>query len=248
MLTVGNISEHVKIDDAFTDASLASTAGTGAYHSLAEHSKALFTFKAGAMANAATVVGQVMEAQDAAGTGAQVLTGAASTITATVKATRANLAGNTIADGDTVVTVAAVDEDGNSESYVFTCKDTTPDIDAGEYASGANDTAACVELAAAINHLLGHKLLATASTTNVIITSREPGKYTITLSGADATIVPSVLAAVGYVEVKNTDLSDGFTHVALRLTTTATIRVNAQLTRHGGRFGHKQAVAAAKVQ
>lgn len=247
MQTSGHISEHVKNDVGILPKSLASTSETGAYFSLADYTKALFTYFAAAMANGDTVVAQVMEAKDAAGTDAQALTGATATITATTKATKALLTGNTIADGTTVVTVTAVDEDGNTDAVTYTCQDTNPDQSAGEFASGANDTEACANLANAINALQGDRLLATASSDTVILTSKEPGKHTITLSDAHSTIVPSVLEAQGFVEVDHMDLSDGYSHVALKLTTDATIVVGAACTRTGGRFGHKQAVAASKV-
>ncbi len=247
MQTAGNLSEHIKNDVGLRPVSLATTNATGQYYTMAEFKKALFTFFAAAIADTKTVVAQVMEAQDSAGTGGTALTGATATITSPVKATRANLAGNTIVNDTTTVTITATDEDGEETTFTFTAA-ATPDLDAGEFDAGASDTAACANLAATINHLFGDKLLGTGSTSNCIVTSKEPGKYTITLSDADSTIVPSILDAQGYIEVDASKLSDGFTHLALKITTDATIVVGACLTRSGGRFGEQQAAAAARVQ
>ena len=211
MNTEGHLSEHVKIDCAVAPISLASTNTIGQYFSLKDFARGVFIFAAAAIAATKTVVAQVFEATDGAGTGGVALSGATATITANSGASKALLTGNTIVDTTTVVTV---------NGQVYTCKDTDPDIDAGEYASGSTDTTACVALAAAINHLQGDTLLATPSSGTVILTALDPGKTSITLADADASIVPSNLEAVGYVEVDGLDLSDGFTHVALKLTTT----------------------------
>jgi len=230
-LTNGKLSEHIKIDSALNPISLATTNATGGYHGMKGWKRALFKMNAAAIADTVTAIAQVMEATDAAATGAQVLTGAAATITGSLRATRALLTGNTIVDGTTTVTVTAHKRNGDDESAVFICEDTTPDIDAGEFASGANDTAAMVELAAAINHLLGDWILATPSTTTCILTAAEPGEVVISLTACDATIVPSTLEAIAIVEIDAAQLSAGYSHVALRATTGGTIVVAGELTR-----------------
>jgi hypothetical protein len=237
-LTQGKLSDHVKIDCAVKAQSLASTNATGEYHPMKDRKSALFVINANAMANAATVVGQVYQAQDAAATGAKAITNAAATITATTKMTSALLTGNTIVDTTTVFTL---------NGQLFTCIDTDPDIDSGEYISGSTDTDACVQLAAAINHLLP-KLRAVASTSTVILTSREPGEEYITITGAHASIVPSGLTAVAYIEVDpaSLDIDGGFTHVALKLTTVGTIVVGAHLLSEQ-RYSPVQKVAASKT-
>lgn len=240
MLTAGKIIEQVKADLALLPKSVATSNETGAYFSMKEYGKALFVFAAAAIAATKTVVAQVMKAADGVGTGATALTGATATITANTAVKKALLTGNTIADEDTVVTINGV---------VFSCEDTSPDIDAGEFASGANDTAACVELAAAINHLLPD-IKATPSTSTVILELREPGTGSITIEDAHSTIVPSTLEAEGYVEVDASQLGDGFSHVALKLTTDATIVVSGQVIRSGAGGGQPTPVpfvAAAKV-
>lgn len=244
MHTGGKIKEQHRGDLALRPVSLASTSGVGAYFTMKGYTKALFRFYAAAVANAVTVVAQVLKATDKNGTGSTDLTSATATITGSSKAKRALLTGNTIVDTSTVVTIAARLPNGDETSQLFTCKDTDPDIDAGEYASGANDTAACVELAAAINHLLGTLIKATPSSATVIL---EPVEQTngdrpvITLSGAHSSIVPSTLEAEGLIEIDASSLGDGFTHVALELTTGGTIVVAGVIERageSGGRSGN----------
>ena len=235
----GRLSEHLKADQALAPQSIASSNKTGAYFAIGDYAKAMWKISAAAMADAATVVAQVMVAEDAAATGATALTGAAATITGNVAVKRALLTGNTIVDEDTVVTVNGV---------VFSCEDTTPDAEAGEFASGANDTAACVNLAAVINSLCP-ELLATPSTSTVILDVRDPGTGTITIADAHATIVPSTLEAEAYVEVDHGQVEVGdFTHMALKLTTDDTIVVGAELIRIGNRDdGETQYMAAGTV-
>lgn len=240
MRTHGKLSDALKVDLAVLPKSVASGPETGAYFNLKDAGrKALFWFKAATMAATKTVVAQVMKAKDGVATGATALTGATATITANTNVKKALLTANTIADGDSVVTV---------NGTVFTCEDTTPDIDAGEFASGADDDAACVNLAAAINHLLGDTLVATASTSPAVVTLevKEPGDATITVEDAHSTIVLSTLEAEGYVEIDASDLGDEYTHAALKLTTDATIVVAGVLIRGDGRFTPSHSVAASK--
>lgn len=227
----GKLIDQIHVDLAVLPKSLATASETGAYFSMAGFGKAVFLFTAATIAATKTVVAQVMKAKDAAGGSAAELAGATATITANTAVKKALLTANTIADGDSVVTINGV---------TFTCEDTTPDIDAGEFGSGDNDTEACANLAAAINHLLGDTVLAEASTTTVILTAKEPGEATITITDADATIVPSTLEAQGKIEVDLADLAPDFTHLALKLTTDATIVVSATLLRSEGRYSPKR--------
>jgi hypothetical protein len=240
METAGKISEHVKIDVALVSQSIASSNVTGAYHPMKGIKRALFEFKAAVMAKTKTVVAQVMEAKTAAGGSAAALTSAAATLTANTLATKALLTANTIVDGTSTVTITATLPDGTTQSQTFICEDTTPDASAGEFASGANDTEACVNLAAVINTLLGTWVLATASTTTVILTAAQPGEATISITLEDSTIVASTLEMIGYVEVDVSQMTALFTHLALKLTTDATIIVGATLVREGMTGGNEK--------
>lgn len=250
MNTAGKITEKVKGDVALLPISLATTNDTGPYFPMKGYKRAAFWFSAAAMADTETVIAQIFEAKTAVGGSAAALTSAAATITSPVGAAEALLTASTIVDEDSVVTVTATRKDGTTSVQIYSCEDTTPDQSAGEFASGANDTAACVNLAATINALQGDDVLATASTTTVILSAAQPGNVKITISAAHATIVPSILEAVGYVEVDAAQMTALFTHLALKVTTSATIVVAGHLERMGEAGGNEQPgqlVAAAKV-
>lgn len=244
------LNEMLKVDLAVDPQSLASSNDTGAYHSLAGYKRALFYFNAAAIADGQTVVAQIMEAQDNIGTGAAALTGATATITSPAKLTKGLFTASTIVDTDHVV-VQIFDETGTSvSSQTYTAEDTTPDATAGEFATGADDDAAMVNLAVVVNSLQGTYLQAVAGTSICTLNVREPGKYTMTLTGHTTTVVASALEAAGYVEVDAAQLSSGFSHVACKLTTDATIVVGATLLREGLTGGQAiagQAVAGYKV-
>jgi hypothetical protein len=250
MLTQGKITEHVKVDVGVEPISLATTNDTGGYHPMSGYKKAIFVFTAAAMAKTKTVVAQIMEATNAAAGSAAALASAAATITANTLVTKALLTANTIVDATSTVTLTATMPDGTTSVQLYVCEDTTPDIDAGEFASGANDTAACVELAAVINNMQGDYILATASGATVILTAAQPGDAVITITLEDSTIVASTLEAIGYVEIDAAQLTATFTHIALKLTTDATIVVGATLLRASksrGKANPGQMVAAGTV-
>lgn len=253
MSTTAKINEQAKVDVGLAPVSLATTNATGEYHSMSGYKRALFYFTGAVMAATKTIVAQVMEAKDGIATSAQALTSAAATITANVKSTVGLITANTIADSATVVTVTIYNLAGTLVStQIYTCEDSTPVAANGEFASGANDAAACVNLAAVINALQGDYLYAVAGATPDVVTLyiREPGSYTVSSVSADGTAVISTLKACGYVEIDASQLTALYTHVAIKLTTSATIVVGATLVREGltcGQHRPGQAVAALKV-
>ena len=165
----GKLIDQVQVDMAVKPVSLATTNTTGAYFPMAGFGKAVFKIFAATMAATKTVIAQVYQAKNAAAGSAAVITAATKTLTANALVKKALLTGNTIVDETSTVTINDV---------VYNCEDTTPNIDAGEFISGNGDTEACVQLAAAINHLQGDTLLATPSGGTVILTKKEPGSTT----------------------------------------------------------------------
>ncbi len=242
--THGKIVEHSKIDVGVAPTSLATTSKTGPYYSLAKYAKAAFLFTVAAMADGKTVVAQVMQATSAAAGSAKVITGALATITAPLLASKLLITTTTVVDGN-LITITST-KNGIATVQIFTCEDTTPVAADGEFASGANDTAAMVNLAAVVNALLPD-LLAVPSTNTLTLTARKPGECVVSTSDENATMVPSIVEATGYVEVDGVMLDDDndFNHVALKLTTDATIVAGAELVREGERYSPKQNVAAA---
>jgi len=235
------LEESVKVDVALKPVSLASGTSTGAYFPMKKWGRAIFVVTAAAMAKAKTVAAQVMQATDALGTGAKVITNALATIVSPTKATEVTVTATTVVDGN-VITIASL-----KRTQIFTCEDTTPDASAGEFASGADDTAAMANLATVIN-LLMPELRAVGAVNVLTLTSREPGEQVISVSAETGTMVPAVVEAVAYVEVEEgfLDHENDFDHVAIKVTTDATIVVGADCVRGEGKFSPTQAVAAAK--
>jgi hypothetical protein len=235
------ICDKVKIDTALTPVSL-NGAGTGEYFRMDLHRKALFVVNVGAMAAGKTSEIQVMQAQDAAGTGAKVVTPSTATITANTNVQAAlltsadeHVAGEKYTINGLVFTAAAADVPGTRT-----------------YAIGADETASTANLAAKINDAtIGVPgVLATAAAGVLTLTADEPGDTSITLvASAQATGVPSTARAVAYVEVdaENLDTNNGYTHVAVRLTNSAAILSSAVLLRGQSRYSANQVVAASQA-
>lgn len=234
------LSEAVKIDIALTSASL-NGAGTGAYYKLDKYGKALFLWEVGAMAAAATSIGQVMQAKDAAGTDAKVITNNAAAITANVHVAAATLTVAAVQVGDQVTI----------NGLTFTGAAAADLPNRVFLADGADNNATAASLAQAINHAAAGVpgVTAAAALAVVTLTGTEPGEADITIADAAATITPATLRAIGYVECDASFLDNvnGFTHVALRVTNSAATQTGAVLLRGQGRFSPVQKVAAAKT-
>jgi len=232
------LSEINKVDIAIVPASI-NGESTGTYYNMGLRNKALFVWEVGAMAAAVTSVGQVMQAQDAAGTGAKVVTNNAATITANTKVAAATL---TV---DTVVATNKVTINGLTFEAAAAA-----DLANRKFAVGADNTACAASLAAAINHATAGVpgVTATAALAVVTLAVDEPGEQTITIADAAATITPATLRAIGYVECDTAFLDEGFNYVALRVTNSAAAQTGAILVRGENRYSPlTNQVAAAKV-
>lgn len=243
------LSEAVKIDIALASQSL-NGAGTGQYYKLDEFGKGLFIVSVGAMAAGVTSILQVMQAQDAAGTGAKPVANNAATITAN---TRVNAITLTIADAAAGVHVAG--DKVTINGLVFTAGAADGGASSRTYAVGADGATSAANLFAKISSsVVGvpgvSASIATVGANSVItIVADEPGKTTITAVASAATTTVATLSAIGYVECDASYLDDrdGFTHVALQVTNSAATPTGAVLLSGQGRFSPAQKVAAAKT-
>lgn len=235
------LSEINKVDIAIVPASI-NGASTGTYYNMGLRNKALFVWEIGAAAAGVTSVAQVMQAQDAAGTGAKPVTNNAATITANTKVAAATL---TV---DTVVATNKVTVNG----LVFEAA-ANADLAKRKFAVGAADADCATSLAAAINHATAGVpgVTAAANAAVVTLTVDEPGEMTITITDATAVrIVPATLRAIGYVECDTAflDHDAGFNYVALRVTNSAAALTGAVLVRGENRYSPlTNQVAAAKA-
>jgi len=239
------IVNHSKFDTAVAPESVATSNTTGDYFNLEKYQRACFFFSSAAMAKGDTVVAQILKATDGEGAGSASLSGAAATITALANAKKVLMTANTIVDATTTFVLTVKDKSGATVStQTYICEDTAPDSTLGQFASGADDDAAIDNLKAVVNSQQGDYVVASSSGDPLTISVKEPGEHSLTITGDEATLVPSNLEAEGYVEIAAEDLGDGFTHAALDLTTDATILVGGTLERKGSRYTVGHAVAA----
>lgn len=235
------ISEDVKVDIALTSQSL-NGAGTGPYYKMDKYRKALFVAEVGTMAAAVTSALQVVQAQNAAGTGSKVITNNAATITANTNVTSALLTSALVHVAGDVYTINGLDFTAAAADVPGT----------RTYAVGADATASTANLAAKINAAgIGVPGVTASAALGVLtLTATEPGEKTITISASVGAVgVPSTARAIGYVECDASYLDDanGFEYVALQVTNSAATLTGATLIRGNGRYTPVQAVAAAKT-
>ena len=232
------LSEINKVDIAIVPASI-NGPSTGTYYNMGLRNKALFVWETGAMAAGVTSVAQVMQAQDAAGTGAKPVTNNAATITANTK-----VAALTI----TCATVVATNE-VTVNGLTFTAA-SAEDLPNRVFTIGASDTACAASLVKAINHATAGVpgVTATSALGVVTVTASDPGEVTVTAASSDATITVATLRAIGYIECDTAFLDEGFNYVALRITNSAAALTGAILVRGENRYSPlTNQVAAAKV-
>jgi hypothetical protein len=235
---MNKISEDVKIDVAVAPASLATTNVTGQYFSLANFRRAMFVIIAAAMAVGKTIVAQVYQAIDAAGTSSKVVTGKTVTLTANTKIKKATVTLATCTAGSAIVI--------NGLTFTAHASTTTPAN--REFAISGDDTADAAALTTCINDTTYGVpgLKATSALGVVTLTADEPGDASITVVGVATIAVAATVEADAFVELEASDLdvNNDFTHVALKLTTDATIVTGAVLARGEARYTPDQNVAA----
>lgn len=236
---MNKLYEEIKLDIGLAPVSLASTNATGTYFSLAEFRKALAVLIAGPMAITKTAKIEIYEATDAAAGGAQLLTGATATITANTLAESVTLTLGTVLNTHTIII----------NGLTFTAHTDTTAAASRQFSIAGSDTQDGDELCICLNDATyGIAALGLTASNNagvVTIVSTVPGAVVITAAqGVGATITVATLKAQAYVELDALTLSDGYTHVACKITTDATILVGAALLRGASRQGITQAVGA----
>jgi len=184
--------------------------------------KLIFAVIIDTLADGEAAVCTVVEAQDAAGTAAQNIATATATATAGTAASRVQLTMNAPAIGSTVtITVGGV-------AHLFTAAG-AENLVTHAFNQSAGDNATATSLAACINSVLYGiaEVTAVANGPVVMLTVDETGAYTITCAvSTPLTIVPVTMEAVVLLEVDGTALTNGFSHVA--------IRVAGPVTAHAG--------------
>jgi len=233
---MNKIYEQIKVDIGLKPTSLASTHGTGLYYPLADYRKAIAILQVGAMAAAATTKIEVFEATNAAAGSAALLTGATATITANTGVTSMTLTFATCLHTHSIVI----------NGLTFTAHTNVEDKTIRQFDISGADTADALSLANCINDpdygVPG--ITATPNAAVLTLTSTVPGATVLTTAHANGTITMATLSGQAYIELDALTLSAGFTHIATKVTTSATIVAAATLLRGGQKVGITQKAAA----
>jgi hypothetical protein len=220
--------DKIKIDAAIAPVSLASTSATSLYYRANEFRKLGFIISAAAIAATKTVVAQVVQATDSAGTSSKNVTSATATITANSKVKRATLTLSGAAATNTCVI----------NGLTFTGAAATSYSDREFIASGT-DTQDAAALVLCVNHATYGVPGVTASNASgvVTLTATEPGDISISVTGG-TNITAATLDACAYIEINAEDLdkNNGFKYAAITVTTDATIVAGVNLIRGDARY------------
>lgn len=232
------ISRRHKVDIGLVSQALNNTNATGRYYHYAMWRRTLAVLIGGAMAATKTTKIELLQATDAAGTGAKAIAGAEATVTANTKVTVATLTLATVLAGQ-AVTINGV---------TFTAHANTTTAASRQFAIDGDDTADAAALAGLINDATYgvDGVTATAAAGVITLTATNPGETTITVTDAAATITVATTQAIAYVEldVAQLDVDNGFEYVAAKVTTTANTVASVCLLRGEGRFSPDQQVGA----
>ncbi len=231
------LHEDVKIDQGLPAQALNNTNVTGRYFPLAQARRVLAILSGGAMAATKTTIVELLQAQDHAGTGAKGIpttVGQLATVTVTANALVA----------EATVTLATFLATGTItiNGLVFTAHATVTTYADREFKIDGSDTQDGDELVLCINHATYGVPGVTAENAAGVVTliSTIPGEKTITVetSPDDGTCVKATVSAQAFVEAgaASLDLAGGFSHVGVKITTTADSVVAASLLRGRGRY------------
>ena len=186
------------------------------------------------MAKTKTTKIELLQATNAAAGSAKAVSGAEATITANTLVTELTI---------TLATVLA-DETITINGLVFTAHTDTTTVANREFSIAGNDTADAGELVTCINDPTYGVPGVTASNAAAVITlvSTVPGATVITAASTDLTFTVATTKAQAYVGIDPMVLDTGFSHVAVKVTSTATGTVAAVFIR-----GKSRKVIAQKV-
>ena len=236
------VAEKVKIANAMLPVSVDGASTTHKFFPMAGSHRVAFHVVgvAASIADAVTMILQTMQATNAAGTGAKVITNNAATATVPVKVIAANVTLANAAAGS-VITI---------NGLTFTGAAAT-DATKREFIASGDDAADVTALVACINDAtygVPGVTAADGAGDSIDLTVSEPGETTITITDATAAVftpIATALEAIVEVDASNLDIAGGFDHVACRVTTSAAITCSTTAI-FDPRYSPGQQVAAEK--
>ncbi len=224
-------SDEVKVDVGLVSQALNNANATGQYFPMAMWRQIMAILNVGVMAATKTAQIELLQAQDASGTGAKAIPPLPATELAT-----ATIAANTNVTGATLTLAAVVATNAVTVNGVtFTA--VAVGAVGTQFNVGANDTATAANLAAAIN-AAGLGVTATPNATVVTLAATSPGDTLVTVTNPAATITVATTQALAFIDldVSQLDTANGFSYVAAKVTTTANTTVAVTLARAMGRY------------
>lgn len=241
------LSQINKLDSAVIASSIDGSA-TGFYFGMQIARKALFIATLGAMAAGDTAVFKVVQAVDSSGTSSKDVADTEITVTGNIDSSITKLsivsaaggvhvAGQTVTINGLVFTAAAAD---------------VPET--REYAVGATGADSAANLLAKINsedpaigisNIIGSSAVVSTDTVITLIAD-EPGEVLINAVASDSTTIVSTASSIAFIEVEASDMdvNNGFSHLAIDITTSTAIDTGVALVRDHSRYNPEQFVAA----
>ena len=213
------VAEKVKIANAMVPVSVNGPSTTHKFFPMNAYHRVCFHVigAAASIADAATMILQTMQATDAAGTVAKVITNNAATATVPVKVIAANV---TLANAvvGSVITINGLTFTGAAATTVAS----------REFKADGDDDADVTALVACINDAtygVPGVTAADGALASIDLTVDEPGGTTITISDESAEFTPiaTALEAIVEVDASNLDIAGGFDHIGCLVTTSAAI-------------------------
>jgi hypothetical protein len=229
---MNKIQEDVKVDIGLVAQTLSNTSAAGDWLPMRGYRKALAILNGGAMAATKVTTLAFLQAQDGGGTGSKPISGKEGTIAANVKVTQATVDLTSVANTD-VVTI-------NGIAFTKAGSDAIPDRtfkDAAGLVALVNDKTWGVA-----------GIVASANGAVVTLKADPKGEQTVTVTKTEnaGTITLATVMAQALVEIEHFDLdhANGYSHVAIQVTTTGSTVVSAVLLRGAAQGGITQYAGA----
>ncbi len=209
------LTERLHVVAALEPSTINNSNTTGRYISMERCQRLLAILNSSAAASAKTVKLELFQAKTVAGGSAELITGKTATFTANVKANKVLLT-LTNAENTDILTLTVYDPAGTGTTHTLT-----------KAASGANTWANAAALIVLLNAMDG--LVATAASEVVTVSCKDGYTITVAIGTEAGTATTSTLQSTIYLEVNEFDMktSEGFTHVAPKVSATSTAGVHS---------------------
>jgi hypothetical protein len=234
-------TDNAKMDIGLVSQALNNTNATGRYFNMSLWRTAVAILNIGAMAAGTTATLELLQAQDAGGTGSKVIPPSPATELATAQiAANTNVSEATLTCATVIATnVVTI----NGLTFTAIANGGTPAAGTRQFAVGTGGTAnadTATALAAIINDtVLGVPgITASANAAVVTLNATNPGEALITITNPSATITPATTKAMAFIDldVSQLDVTNGFDFIAVKIATTANSTIAATLLRALGRY------------